>query len=237
MTALVEAVGLAIPGRLSETSLTLKEGELVCLVGPNGSGKTSLLHALAGVGSPQGEVRIGGENPKGLHPDRRQRLLTFLPASRDIRWPLKARDLIRLGLPLQAQGSLWDRLVCDLQLSDLLDRRVDRLSTGERSRVLIARALAADPKLLLLDEPTANLDPLWQLRLIDYLQGIARTGERAVLLAVHDLDIARRCAGRMLILDGGRVEADGRSTELLAGPAIPNIFGIEHVGGDWRPVA
>ena len=237
MTVLVQATGLAIRRRLSETSLNLRAGELVCLVGPNGSGKTSLLHALAGIGSPGGEVRIGGESPKGLHPDRRQQLLTFLPASRDIKWPLKASDVIRLGFSSRPDQAVADRLASDLQLGALMDRRVDQLSTGERSRVLIARALAAQPKLLLLDEPTANLDPLWQLKLVDYLRALAASEGRAVLLAVHDLEVARRCAGRMIIMSGGRVEADGRSDELLAGPQIPRVFGIEHAGGHWRPVA
>jgi len=232
MSALVEAVGLGIPGRLAETSLTLKAGELVCLIGPNGSGKTSLLHALAGIGTAQGEVRIAEQNPKGLHPERRQRLLTFLPASREVKWPLTGRDLIALGL--RSDDAAIERLADELDLADLIDRRVDLLSTGERSRILIARALAAEPKLLLLDEPTANLDPLWQLKLIDHLRGLARSGDRAVLLAVHDLDVARRYADRLIVMNGGRMEADGNPEQLLAGPLMQQVFGIRLAEGCWE---
>ncbi|HEX8214147.1 MAG TPA: ABC transporter ATP-binding protein [Allosphingosinicella sp.] len=232
MNRLVEAVALGMRGRLSETSLVLDAGELVCLVGHNGSGKTSLLHAMAGIGPAQGEVRIGGENPRGLHPERRQRLLTFLPASRDVKWPLTGRDLIGLGLP---SGTSIDRLARELDLLDLIDRRVDRLSTGERSRILIARALAAEPKLLLLDEPTANLDPLWQLKLMDHLRGLAGKEERAVLLAVHDLEVARRYADRLLVMSGGRVEADGDPQQLLSGPLMQRVFGISFGKGGWEP--
>jgi iron complex transport system ATP-binding protein len=235
MTVLAEASGLALPERLRPTSLSLQEGELVCLIGPNGSGKTSLLHALAGIGSPEGEVRIDGREPRGLHPHQRQRLLTFLPASRDIKWPLIARDLIALGLPPGTGNAAVAQLIQDLELNGLLDRRVDQLSTGERSRILIARALAAEPKLLLLDEPTANLDPLWQLKLLDYLKRNAAAHGQTVLMAVHDLEIARRYADRLIIMSGGEAKARGDPEALLAGVHMQDVFGIEWAGGCWTP--
>jgi iron complex transport system ATP-binding protein len=232
MSALLTASRLAMPGRLAETSLALDAGQLTCLIGPNGSGKTSLLHALAGIGTATGEVRIEGIDPRGLRPGRRQRLFSYLSASRDIKWPLKAADLVALGLP---DGCDVGEIASALELGGMMDRRVDQLSTGERSRVLIARALAADPRVLLLDEPIANLDPLWQLKLMDYLRHVARTGNKAVLLAVHDLEAARSYADRLIIMNGGRIEADGDPQALLEGPDIPAVFGIERSEGGWRP--
>ena len=236
MTVLLEARGLALPGRLAETSLTLRAGELTCLIGPNGSGKTSLLHALAGIGAPTGDVTIGGADPRRLGPARRQRLFAYLPASRDISWPLAAADLIALGLPVEDRAAVA-RVVQALDLAAFAERRVDRLSTGERSRVLIARALAAEPKLLLLDEPAANLDPLWQLRLMDLLRALARERGQALLVAMHDLELTRIYADRLMIMQAGRVVADGDPAALLAGPHVPEVFGIEWGDGRWRPVS
>jgi iron complex transport system ATP-binding protein len=234
MTALVEADGLALPGRLFEVSLRLDAGELVCLVGPNGSGKTSLLHAMAGIDRPAGRVRIGGEDPGGLAPGRKVRLLTFLPATKELRWPLRARDLVALGGASEAEV---DEAIARLELTPLAERRVDQLSTGERSRVLIARAFAPNPKLLLLDEPSANLDPLWQIRLLEMLKaGLRRTGQ-AALVALHDLDAAARYGDRILVMDGGRIAADGSPRDILASSHIPRVFGIERIEGEWRPSA
>ena len=222
MTPLLTARGLALPARLCEASLELARGELVALVGPNGSGKTSLLHALAGIGGPSGEVAMEGVDPRRIGPALRPSFLTYLPATRDVRWPLLARDLIALG------GGGGDFPALDLE--KLLDRRVDSLSTGERSRVLIARALAPRPKLLLLDEPTANLDPLWQIRLMALIRAELRP-DRAALVAIHDLDAAARFADRILVMDKGRIAAEG-----LEGPHVADIFGVERVAGEWRPV-
>ena len=94
MTALVAATGLSLPGRLADLSLELRPGELVGLIGPNGSGKTSLLHALAGIGRPRGSVRIGTSDPHRLAPTARNRLVGYLPANREVAWPLSAALLV-----------------------------------------------------------------------------------------------------------------------------------------------
>ena len=221
---ILSATDLALPGRLFDVSIDLAEGELACLVGPNGSGKTSLLHALAGIGAPSGAVTMDGIDPRRLGPSQRPNFLTYLPATRDIPWPLLGRDLIALG------GGGAD--FAALELTSLLGRRIDTLSTGERSRLLIARALTPRPKLLLLDEPTANLDPLWQIRLMELVREEISHGGRAALVAIHDLDAAVRYADRILVMDEGRIAAEG-----LDGPHVADIFGIERVGGAWKAVS
>jgi iron complex transport system ATP-binding protein len=221
---ILQASGLSLPGRLFDVSIGIAEGELVCLVGPNGSGKTSLLHALAGIGRPEGRIAVAGVDPRGLGPALRPRFLTYLPAARDLPWPLVARDLIALG------GGDGD--FAALELAPLLDRRIDTLSTGERSRVLIARALSTRPRLLLLDEPTANLDPLWQIRLMELVRAELKEAGRAALIAIHDLDAAARYADRILVMDKGRIAAEG-----LDGPHVAEIFGIERAQGGWRQVS
>jgi iron complex transport system ATP-binding protein len=232
MTALLEAAGLALAGRLAPTDFRISDAELVCLVGPNGSGKTSLLHALARIGGPSGEVRIDGARPEDLGPARRRRLLSYLPASRDIAWPLAARDLVLLG----ADEAEADEAMAELELTAWAGRRVDRLSTGERSRVLIARALAPKPRLLLLDEPVANLDPLWQLRLMERLRAAIDSG-RGAIVAMHDLDLAARYADRLVLMEGGRIVAEGEPQAMLGSAELGEVFGIERSDGGWRPLS
>ena len=229
---LVVARDLGLPDRLQPTSLRLDAGTLTALVGPNGSGKTSLLHALARIGSPAGSVSIAGQGVDRLPPTRRARLLAFLPASRDLAWPIAARDLIALS---GASPKEVDNVVEQFELDSLADRRADRLSTGERSRVLIARAMASRPRLLLLDEPTSNLDPLWQIRLMELVRRDVGNAERAALVTLHDLDAARRYADRLIVMNGGRIAADGAPESILTSPVIPEIFGIEPSDAGWRP--
>ncbi|MDB5693578.1 MAG: transporter ATP-binding protein [Alphaproteobacteria bacterium] len=232
MTPMLDARGLRIRDRLDPTDLGIEAPQFLCLVGPNGSGKTSLLHALAGIGDAEGEVRIDGRDPRLAAGDERKRLLSYLPASRDIAWPVSGRSLVALGLPSGAGDAEVERVLAELDADALAERRVDRLSTGERSRLLIARALAPRPRLLLLDEPAANLDPQWQLRLMEHLRRVS--GSQAVVAAMHDLDLAARYADRMLILDGGRIVADDAPAELVEGSDVRSVFGIERRGGTWE---
>jgi iron complex transport system ATP-binding protein len=232
--SLVSAQGLAIAGRLAATELTLSPGSVTCLIGPNGSGKTSLLHALARIGRAEGAVRIGGVDIARLPPAQRPRLLTYLPASRELHWPLAARDLIALS---GASTAEIDTYVERLELEQVASRRADRLSTGERSRVLIARALATRPRLVLLDEPTSNLDPLWQIRLMELLREEMKGAARAAVVAMHDLDAAGRYADRLIVMSGGTIRADGVPDEVLASGAVREAFGVERRAGVWRPVS
>ena len=237
MTPLLEARGLALDGRLEPSELRLEGPQLVALIGPNGSGKTSLLHAIARIGSPAGEARIAGVRPEEVGPAQRKRLLSFLPASRDLAWPVAARDLVRLGLPAGAADEEADKAMAALALEPFATRRADRLSTGERSRVLIARALAPSPRLLLLDEPTANLDPHWQLRLMEMLVEAVRDKGQGVVATLHDLDLAERYAERVMLMNEGRIAADGAPEAVLKSDALQEAFGVRRAAGRWEAIS
>ncbi len=231
MTALVAARGLRTPGRLQPTDLAIAGGTVVALVGPNGSGKTSLLHALAGVPPATGSVDVGGQSIHGQPPHRRQRLLGLLTADRQIAWPIAAQDLLLFGA---APGKGCETVAGELGLEPLLDRRVDRLSSGERARLLLGRLLASDPQLLLLDEPLANLDPYWQLVVMEHLRTRVASPGRAVVLAIHDLATAVRFADRLLLIDAGAVVWDGPAAELQASGMADRIFGAQWSGAEWQ---
>jgi iron complex transport system ATP-binding protein len=237
MTPLLEA-SVALPPRLQKVEVSIAAGERVALIGPNGSGKTTLLRALAGIEGSTASTgtTVAGEALGSAAPARRSALLGFLPASRDVRWPIPVRDVIALGLTRPDDlrvAHLLDRL----QLTQLAERPIDQLSTGERARALLGRALADRPRLLLLDEPLSNLDPAWALRTLDLLDEVARDGS-GIALALHDLSLLHRF-DRVWMLDRGRLVADLPPAELLASPDFAEVFGVEPDGTGWalRPAA
>ena len=227
MTSLI-AHEVALGERLCPTSLSIAGGELVALVGPNGGGKTSLLRALARTERADGRVTIDGEDLDRLGEARRRRLLAFLPASREVGWPIATRDVIALGLERRDEPRI-DALVTMFELGPLADRPINRLSTGERARVLMARALAARPRVLLLDEPLSNLDPYWVLRMIELFAEAARGGQ-AVVVALHDLALLGRF-DRALLVAGGEVKLDATPAALLTDPAFERAFRVRPDAG------
>lgn len=232
MTSLLEAREIAIAGRLNPTSLYAAPGEMVAVIGPNGAGKTSLLRAIAGIERETGQVLVDGEPIDQAPPARRMRLLSFLPAARSLVWPIAAQDVIALGLPspdTRRVGELMELL----ELGKLAARPVNQLSTGERSRVLLARALAARPRLMLLDEPLSNLDPYWVLRTLQILRAEIDASGCTVLTSVHDLSQIM-VFDRALLVDGGRIIADGSPAAILESPELSTAFRIEKAGTAWR---
>jgi iron complex transport system ATP-binding protein len=226
---MLEAINLARPPMLAPLSLTLHSGEVTGVIGPNGAGKTTLLKALAGLTKGPGEVMMDGK-PFVPHPCT----LAWLPASRDSVWPMTASALVQIGLgptaapdPAAVASAL---AACDA--SAMAARPVNQLSTGERARVLLARALVARPGWLLLDEPIANLDPGHRLDVMALLAVEAARGA-GVVLALHDLDLARRC-DRLLVIAGGTLVADGTPQAALSSDNLAKYFGVRRDNHGWQ---
>ncbi|WP_051531805.1 ATP-binding cassette domain-containing protein [Sphingomonas sp. URHD0057] len=231
MTALFEARGIALAARLQATDLEVPAGQLTAVIGPNGGGKTSLLRALGAIEASSGSATIDREAIATAPPARRPRLVGFMPASREIAWPILARDIIALGLPAPDAHRV-EELIGILELESLADRPVDRLSTGERTRVLLARTLAPRPRLLLLDEPLSNLDPYWVLRMIEVLRSTVAAGA-AALVALHDIELVPAFDRALLVADGA-IRADLPPEDMLASEVLAEAFRILRSGNGWR---
>ncbi|PZN95283.1 MAG: ABC transporter [Alphaproteobacteria bacterium] len=226
------ATALARPPMLGATDIVLHPGALVGLVGPNGAGKTTLLRALAGLGHGPGTVTLDG-TPLAVLPARlRAARLAWLPADRDVAWPMRARDVVALGLAGAGNDDAVADALARADAAAFADRRVDTLSTGERARVLLARALVNRPAVLLLDEPTANLDPGHRLHVMDLLRAEAGRGA-IVLVALHDLDLAMTRCDRLLLVADGALVADGPPAEVLDAARLAAIFGVARSAEGW----
>ena len=229
MTSL--ATKVAIAGRLSPTDLTVETGQLVAVIGPNGGGKTSLLRAMARTEDAGGTISVEGHDLDAASEAERRRLVAFMPASREAPWPIRAIDFIALGLGARDDARIA-HLIDALELERLAHRPVDRLSTGERARVMLARALAGKARLLLLDEPLSNLDPYWVLRTIDLLSGEIAQNDSSALVSVHDLALVDRF-DRVLLVIGGAIIADGTPKHVLASEEFGAAFRIELADRGW----
>jgi len=231
MTALAAASGVGIAGRLAPTDLALERGQMVAVIGPNGGGKTSLLRALARTEDAEGTVTIDGLDVDTTAEARRRRLLAFLPAAREANWPVTVADYLEFGLGSPDSARI-DALIDLLELAALADRPIDRISTGERARAMLGRAIAGKARLLLLDEPLSNLDPYWVLRTVEIVHAEIAANVSAALVSVHDLDMARRF-DRLLLVSGGALIADGVPSEVLESRAFGEAFRIGRQDGRW----
>jgi len=232
-------ISVRLGGRpvIERVSLALRPGELVALVGPNGAGKTTLIRALAGLLPADGRIVLDGRPIGEIAPGTRARRIAYLPQGNSFAWPLAVSAVVALGRyphgdpftrPTGDDRAAVQSALAATETEALAERPVTTLSGGERARVALARAMATQAAVLLADEPTVSLDPRHQLIVMGLLRNAARAGG-AVLAVVHDLALAARFADRVIVLQDGRVAAEGPPAEALNVERIGGIFGIEAV--------
>jgi iron complex transport system ATP-binding protein len=221
-------------------SLDLRARELTVLIGPNGAGKTTLMRALAGLIPAEGRIDVEGKPLATLTVRERARRIAYLPQGHVFHWPMPVAAVVALGR--YAYGDAFSAVTDDDRRAvakalaatgteAFAARPVTTLSGGERARVALARALACEAPILLADEPTVSLDPRHQLVVMQLLKRAAHNGG-AVLAIGHDLALAARFADRIVMMDRGRLVADGAPREVLTVERIAAVFGVEAVIAD-----
>jgi zinc/manganese transport system ATP-binding protein len=245
----IQDVGVTLSGRriLEGVDLSVAPGEFIGLIGSNGAGKTTLLRVILGLQHPTtGSVTIGARRP-----GRGAEVVGYLPqkVALDSDIPLRARDVVALGLDGQKLGiplasakrrALVDEMLAAVDATEFADIRIGLLSGGQQQRVLIAHALVSSPRLLLLDEPLANLDIRSAQEIVELLARVGRERGIAVLLSAHDLNPLLPVMDRIVYLAGGRA-VSGTSDEVVQSDVLSRLYGrrvdVLHVEGRVLVVA
>ncbi len=232
---------------LRGVDLVANAGELVALIGPNGAGKSTLLRVVGGLLRPTaGTVTIDGIDVIKL--DRRAvaRQVAVVPQVFETLFPFTVREIVALGRtsrlgPLGTLGADDARAVAraldEIGATDLAERRIDRVSGGERQRAVLAMALAQEAGVLLLDEPTAHLDPTHQRATLERVANLARVRGLAVVAVLHDLNLAAAFASRVVLLADGAVVRDGEPRQVITAELVSAVFGpgLRVVAHEGRP--
>jgi iron complex transport system ATP-binding protein len=217
-------------------NLEVRAGEVLALIGPNGVGKSTLLRALARLLKPKyGKVLLAGRNLWQISSGEAARKLAFAGQSDGEGWPATVEQVIALGrsphrgwlLPLNSQDrQVIERAIALTGLDDLRHRLVTELSGGEQQRVILARILAQEPKVLLLDEPTSHLDLKYQTSILGLLRQLARHEGITVVLSLHDLNLAALYADRLALLSEGQIAIVGTPVEVLTAENLARVYGV-----------
>jgi iron complex transport system ATP-binding protein len=219
---------------LHSVDLDVMSGEVLALIGPNGAGKSTLIRAVSGVIPVQGgEVHTNGDDFAALSPMQRARYLAVVPQAVSLPAAFTVWETVLLGrtpyLGFLGQPSVKDEELARMALdrvsaSFLAERRVGELSGGEQQRVLLARALCQSTPILLLDEPTAHLDLQYQVSLLELVNDLAHRDKLAVLIALHDLNLAARYADRMALMVAGQIASVGTPEQVLRSEVIEAAY-------------
>jgi iron complex transport system ATP-binding protein len=214
----------------------VEEGEWVAVIGPNGAGKTTALRAVARLVDYEGGVRIFGEDAAALTRRHLARVIALVPQVPLVPGDITVREYVLLGrtpyvsylgAEKRSDHAAVDAALEHLDLEGFRHRRLDTLSGGERQRVTLARALAQDAPILLLDEPTAALDVGRQQQVLELVDSLRATRGLTVVSTMHDLTLAGQYADRLLLLDGGKLVAAGSAAEVLTRALITEHYGAE----------
>ncbi len=222
---------------LSDVSLEAKDGEIIGILGPNGSGKTTLLKCLNRSLKPrEGTVLIDGQDCKDLNRREIATRIGVVPQGANINFPFSALDIVMMGRTPEIKRfesetrrdiEIVREAMAMTNTEHLAARPMDQISGGERQRVIIARALAQKPRILLLDEPTLHLDVNHQLDILDLITDLARREKLIVIVVTHDLALAARYCDKVILMQNGRIKAAGDVTDVLTTENMRKVFSIE----------
>lgn len=225
---------------VNKLSFSVYAGEVLGLIGPNGAGKSTVLGAMAGIDNPDaGTIHVDGQEIRTLSASERAQRLGWIEQLGTVHWPLSVERLVMLGriphLPPWSKTTEQDHQAVESALikADCLNlrhRQVPTLSGGERARVLLARALATEPSLILADEPVSALDLGHQLQTMQLLRDYA-TGERATVIVIHDLSLAARYCNRLVLLHQGKLVSVGEPAAVLTNQNIADVYGVSVITG------
>jgi ABC-type cobalamin/Fe3+-siderophores transport system ATPase subunit len=221
---------------LKDISLSLDPGSVLVIIGPNGAGKTTLIRALSGVIPIQsGKVTVDGNELVGMSEPERARKIAVVPQARNLPPAFTGWEIVLLGrtphINWFGQTSLEDENIVRKSMVltdtfDLADRRVGELSGGEQQRLLLARALAQQASILLLDEPVTHLDLHYQISILDQIRSLAKGGGLGVLAVLHDLNMAARFADKAALLVNGEIRALGSPEEVLTPALLSDAYSL-----------
>ena len=221
---------------LRDISITIDPGEILAVVGPNGVGKSTLIRAVSGINLVRsGRVLVDGQDVTRLSAQQRARFMAVVPQARELPGAFSVYQTVLLGrtpyLSWLGKAGMRDHAVVSLSLertdlAGMAERRIGELSGGEQQRVLLARALAQDTPILLLDEPTTHLDLQHQSNLLNLVRLLAQEKNLCVLMVLHDLNLAGLYADRVALLSNGGVYAIGQPAEVLTSQNLSSVYRV-----------
>lgn len=220
---------------LEDISFEVVAGAFCALLGPNGSGKSTMVKALAGVHrAKQGRISVEGRDIASLGRRELARIVAYVPQAGDAPFDLTVREAVMLGrtphfsiAPGAADRAKVEDAIVRMGLSNIAEQSMSELSGGQAQRAMIARALAQDPRVLLLDEPTSALDLRYQIETLQLVRQITREEGISALIAIHDLNHAARYCDQVIVLHGGHLVADGTPAQALQGPILRSVYEVD----------
>ncbi len=221
---------------IEDINFELQQGQILGIIGPNGSGKSTLLKLISNIlPYQQGKIKLFNKNLINYKRKELAKRMAVLPQNTQIDFDFKAREIVEMGrYPYinywrglsQEDHRIVNQALAMTNIFDLVEKRIKNISGGERQRVLLARALAQDPSLLLLDEPTAALDINYQLEIFKILEKLV-TKKVTVVIVLHDLNLASQYCDRLILLKEGTIHKEGSPQEVITTANIEDVYGCK----------
>jgi len=217
---------------LNSVNLDIKEGDFICIIGPNGAGKSTLLKILCGILSPKkGEILIKGKKLSEYSRRKLSAIITYVPQETAILFPYTVNEIVLMGRSpylsvfqseTETDITIVEEAMKEAKVWEFKDRYFNQLSTGEKQRVILASALAQEPEILLLDEPTSNMDPKYKRMFMNILKKLDY--KKTVIFVSHDLNLALNNFKNLILLKNGSIACKGNTDEILKENILSNVF-------------